>query len=168
MRSSCTGFAYIILLITIAALAAGAASSLAVGVQLGRRSSEEHLLFIGGEFERALLSYSKASGNAGPKGLKELLRDPRVPGMRRHLRRLYEDPLTGRGEWGFRRDAAGRIVGIYSLALGRPIKQQGFGPDRQSFAEATTYAQWVFGLPNARAPAPTTRPAVHSANRRLH
>jgi type II secretory pathway pseudopilin PulG len=149
MRSSNAGFAYVILLISIAVLAMGAASAVTAGAQLARRSSEEHLLYVGGEFEKALLSYARSSGNVGPKQLSDLLKDARVPGVRRHLRRLYEDPLTGSQDWGLKQDAAGRIIGIFSLAPGKPIKQTGFDARHQSFEQAEIYSDWVFGLPYA-------------------
>lgn len=151
MRSSTAGFAYVILLISIAVLAMAAASSIAGGAQLARRSSEEQLLYVGGEFEKALLSYARSSGNVGPKQLSDLLEDARVPETRRYLRRLYEDPLTGSQDWGLKQDATGHIIGIFSLAPGRPIKQTGFDTSHPSFAQAESYSDWIFGLPNARA-----------------
>jgi hypothetical protein len=116
-----------------------------------RRATEQALLAAGEQFRVALLSW-RAGGGTGPTELAELLRDPRVPGLRRHLRRLPHDPMTGRSEWGLLRDNGGRIVAVYSLAEGRPIKRDGFDGVRQAgFEEAESYAQWVFGAVPVRA-----------------
>jgi hypothetical protein len=122
-----------------------------------RRDAEEHLLDIGTEFQRALLSYSRAGGGLatrGPKTLEELLRDPRFPNVRRHVRRIYADPLTGSSEWGLVRDPQGFIVGVYSLAPGRPIKASGFPREFVDFEKAKTYPEWVFGLRVGASPSP--------------
>jgi hypothetical protein len=80
-----------------------------------------------------------------------------VPGVRRHLRQIYADPLTGKEEWGLVLDSEGFIVGVHSLAEARPIKRTGWGPQRAAFEEAQSYKEWVFGLPNAgQAKVPTS------------
>lgn len=156
------GFAYVLLLMAVAVLALGASAALQLGAQAGRRDAEQALLSTGAEFERALYSYagvavaataantSGALAARGPRDLQELLKDPRVPGVRRHLRQLYADPMTGKVEWGVVRDPAGFIVGVYSLAQGQPIKQLGFDARHAHFEEAPNYAKWVFGLPMAQ------------------
>ncbi|UXH76056.1 type II secretion system protein [Roseateles amylovorans] len=130
----------------------GIAASFAVtlGATAERRDAERHLLFVGGEFERALVAYS-ASARRGPRELTELLRDPRFPGVRRHLRQIYADPLTGSTTWGLVRDREGFIIAVYSLARGTPIRRTGFEPGQETFADADDYAGWRFGLPIAKA-----------------
>jgi len=110
---------------------------------MGRRDAEQALLFVGSEFERALRSYALVPagttplaglGSAspalriapGPRTLEELLKDPRSPGVRRHCATNHADPMTGLPTWGLIKDPAGFIVGIYSSAPGKPIKQTGF------------------------------------------
>lgn len=154
------GFAYVLLLMAVAVLALGASAALQLGAQAGRRDAEQALLSTGAEFERALYSYagvavaaantSGALAARGPRALEELLKDPRVPGVRRHLRQLYADPMTGRQEWGVVRDPAGFIIGVYSQAQGQPIKRLGFDARHAHFEEAPSYAKWVFGLPMAQ------------------
>lgn len=153
------GFAYVLLLATIAVISAIAASSLSVGTQIARRDAELALQVVGSEFELALYSYANASpinsrgndsaGAKGPRTLNELLKDTRFVGLKRHLRQLHADPLTGRNEWGVITDKAGFIIGIYSLAQGKPIKQTGFSGAHSHFEYAPSYKKWVFGLPNA-------------------
>lgn len=176
------GFAYVLLLVSVAVLSVSATATLRLGAQMGRRDAEQALLFVGSEFERALRSYAGLPVTAvanvnptnthqdnalqapvsqappfapvppfatGPRTLEELLQDPRTPGVRRHLRKIYADPLTGRPSWGLVKDPAGYIIGVYSLAEGQPIQQTGFGPQRPGFESASSYSAWVFGLPVA-------------------
>lgn len=154
------GFAYVLLLVTIAVIGVGAAGAVSLGSAMARREAEEQLLAIGAEFERALYSYAAVPpslpggtlppGIHGPRDLEELLKDPRVPGVRRHLRQVYADPLTGKAEWGLVRDSQGWITGVYSLAEGRPIKRSGWAGRWVAFEGQETYSAWVFGFePNA-------------------
>lgn len=154
MRSGERGFSYLLLLLLLAVLAVATTGSLALGHAIERRAAEEALLVTGEEFRLALQSWRRGGGT-GPGELTELLRDPRVPGVRRHLRRLPFDPMTGRAEWGLLRDAQGRIVAVYSLAEGVPIKRDSFDALRQAgFEEADSYARWTFGARPLAASAP--------------
>lgn len=142
------GFSYLFLLIIVAVLGMVAANAVSLGVNASRRDAEVELLAIGGEFENALRSYRGAGPTgtrAGPRDLEDLLLDRRMSATRRHLRKIYADPLTGRQEWGVVRQPDGAIVGIYSTAPGTPIKRAGFDVHRASFDNAARYAQWVFG-----------------------
>lgn len=141
------GFAYMLLLVAVAVIGVAAASSVSLGSTLARRDAEQELLAIGAEFERALVSYGGvAPGARGPRTLEELLADPRSPQVRRHLRQVYADPLTGKSDWGLVRDSQGFIVGVYSLAEGTPIKRRGWPAHRAAFEEQESYAGWVFGF----------------------
>ncbi len=161
-RGRALGFAYVLLLVVVAVLGMFASSSLQLGTQMSRHDAEQALLSAGSEFEHALYSYAgvaaiKDAGvvNAatmtarGPRTLEELLKDQRTAGIRRHLRQVYADPMTGRDDWGLIKDPAGYILGVYSKSPQRPIKQTGFEPAQAHFENAATYSQWVFGLPNA-------------------
>jgi type II secretory pathway pseudopilin PulG len=155
-RSSHCGFAYVALLLAIALIGLAASASLSLGSVMARRDAERQLLSVGLEFQQALRSYAgipvavaiPALGR-GPRTIEELLKDPRVLGIRRHLRQLYADPLTGRNDWELVRDSEGYILGLYSTAEGRPIQRTGFEAPLASFEDAESYSQWVFGLPLA-------------------
>lgn len=154
-----SGFAYVLLLIIVATVGLLSASSLSIGSQVTRRDAERELLAIGAEFEQALKSYAAASGSSGspargvgPRSLQDLMKDPRFPGLKRHLRQLYTDPLTGRAQWGLVIEPGGSIIGIYSSARGIPIQRTGFESGKVSFENAESYANWIFGLPNALFP----------------
>ena len=143
-----SGFSYIALLITLALIAVATAATLQMGVLLQQRVAEEELLAIGTEFHQALISYANASQPGQlrvPKRLEDLLKDPRAPNIRRHLRKIYTDPLTGSDEWGITPSIDGRgIVGIFSMSNQKPIKISNFPPLFQSFGEAATYRDWQF------------------------
>ncbi len=156
------GFTYIVVLVAVAISAWAASAALQLGALAGRRDAERALLAAGFELEQALYSYAGVPWPngapptdpqtlrwRGPREMDELLRDPRVAGVRRHLRRLRSDPMTGQLQWGILRDHSNHIVGFYSLAHGRPIQQTAFDPPRAHFESADSYQRWVFGLPVA-------------------
>jgi type II secretory pathway pseudopilin PulG len=155
-----TGFAYVLLLLAIALISIAATTAVSLGATIARRDAELQLLAIGADIQGALNSYAGVppAANApvmpgrGPRSLEDLLKDPRAPGVRRHLRQLYADPLTGKSEWGLVKDSLGSITGVYSLAEGTPIKRSGFEAQRTGFDEASGYEQWVFGFAQAGVP----------------
>ncbi|WP_332752217.1 type II secretion system protein [Hydrogenophaga sp.] len=148
------GYSYLLLLVLIAVLGTASSAAVSLGATVARRDAERHLLEIGAEFQQALASHA-----GKPRELAELTQDPRAPGIRRHLRRIPIDPLTGRNSWGVVRDAQGGIVGLHSVAPGVPLKRTGFDPRWTTFDEAGSYQQWVFGprIPST-APLPSRRP----------
>ena len=81
-----------------------------------------------------------------PASLDELLQDPRTPGVTRHLRQVFVDPMTGKAEWGLVR-VGGRVVGVHSLSERRPVKQAGFEDQDMAFAGQARYRDWVFTHP---------------------
>lgn len=115
------GFTYLSLIILVTIIGLASAATIKLGVILQRSAAERELLAIGAEYADALESYAKATppGQSPlPRSFKELLRDPRFPNVRRHLRRIYVDPLTGKAEWGI----------VYANnAQGNPQAQQGTG-----------------------------------------
>ena len=157
------GFAYLLLLALVVLIGVAATGAVMMGHHLSRRQAEQALLVAGEEFVAALRSYAAAAPGAAarPRELQHLLRDPRVAGVRRHLRAIRADPLTGRAEWGLVRDAQGGIVAIHSLAAGTPIKRTGFEATQASFEDASSYADWRFSAlpqaPRPQAAAPSSR-----------
>jgi type II secretory pathway pseudopilin PulG len=147
MRTGERGFTYIGLLIMVTMIAAGATASLSAGSAIQWREKEATLIAIGLEYRHALKSYSNSTPvgqpNA-PREVSELLRDHRHPGMVRHLRRIYPDPLTNQNNWGLLRDQAGLIIGIHSMSTAAPLRQNKLPAGLESFERASTYAEWVF------------------------
>jgi type II secretory pathway pseudopilin PulG len=141
------GFAYLGLVVAVAVLGVALAAVGAAWQAAARRDKERELLFVGDQIRRALAQYYVQAPPQGPRhalSLDDLLRDPRVAVMRRHLRKLYADPMTGKAEWGLVRGADGAIYGVHSLSRERPLKRARFARADQQFAQAATYAEWVF------------------------
>ncbi len=142
------GFTYLSLIILVAIIGLVAAAGLKMGALLQRRAAEQELLDIGAAFGDALASYARATPAGQPQqpgSLKDLLKDPRFPGTRRHLRKLHVDPITGRAEWGLMYLAGGSgVVGVYSLSDARPIKVGNFEPRFQQFAGRERFSDWKF------------------------
>jgi type II secretory pathway pseudopilin PulG len=143
----CKGFTYLGLLVMVAIIGIAAAATLQLGSLLQRRAAEEELLYIGMQYRNALISYSNATP-AGqprqPRSLEDLVKDPRYPGVKRYLRRLYADPVTGKQEWGTIQAEGGGIIGVYSLSTAIPIKAKGFEDTIAEFAGASSYRDWRF------------------------
>jgi type II secretory pathway pseudopilin PulG len=141
------GFTYIALLIAIVLMGVGLAATGEVWSTVQKQEKERQLLFVGGEFRRAIASYSAQSADATaryPLRLEDLLKDPRVPGVRRHLRRLYIDPVTGGAKWGLLKARNGEIYGVYSLSDDATLKRAGFDPEDSIFEGKTKYSEWTF------------------------
>jgi type II secretory pathway pseudopilin PulG len=148
------GITYLLLLSFVVVMGLALAAAATVWHTDARREKERELLFIGKQFRDALRSYaSEGAPPQYPESLEQLVLDERVPVVRRHLRRIYADPLTGSAEWGLIR-RGGRIIGVYSLAEGTPLLQAGFPEDWQQFAAAQAYADWRFQAEATAAEAP--------------
>ena len=140
------GFTYLALLFGLAVTGLALASVGVVWHTAAQREKERELLFVGDQFRSAITQYLASSPGAGryPARLEDLLLDARYPNVRRYLRRLYRDPMTGGAQWGLVKAPDGGIAGVYSLAVGHPIKSDGFAPEQAEFAGAASYAQWKF------------------------
>jgi type II secretory pathway pseudopilin PulG len=106
-----------------------------------QREKEAEMVARAEEIRAAIEAYRQQApaGQAGawPRQLSDLVEDRRWPVARRHLRRVWVDPLTGKPEWGLIQgpaNAAG-IQGVYSLARSQPIRDP---------AGIQNYAQWRF------------------------
>jgi hypothetical protein len=103
---------------------------------------------VGQAFRSAIASYY-ASGPLAhqlPQALEDLIEDKRVPLPRRHLRRIYLDPMTGHADWQLLRDPDGGIVGVSSSSQQVPIKRDNFAADDAQFKGAECYCEWKFAF----------------------
>jgi type II secretory pathway pseudopilin PulG len=108
-----------------------------------QRERELELLARGNEIRRAIGLYYGA-GNTFPKSLEDLVLDRRQPTIKRYLRRVYDDPLTGKPEWGVVNGPGDTIMGVFSTAKGKPFKQGNFSVKDKSFTGQGSYQGWVF------------------------
>jgi hypothetical protein len=111
-----------------------------------QRARQTDLLYTGNLYRNAIRQYWQSTpigAKPYPEKLDDLLRDPRYPVIRRYLRRLYPDPVTGRP---FEAIPApdGGVMGVRSASLSKPAKIAGFRTEQAAFATARSYQQWEF------------------------
>jgi type II secretory pathway pseudopilin PulG len=156
------GFTYLSLIILVAIIGMVAAATLKMGSVIQRSRAEQQLLDIGAAYSDALQSYADATP-AGmptqPPSLQELLRDPRFPGVRRHLRRIYVDPMTGVAEWGivYLGNKAG-VLAVYSLSNAKPVKIGNFPLRLATLAGKQKISEWRFGATGKPSPTEVATP----------
>ncbi|MFY9316607.1 MAG: type II secretion system protein, partial [Burkholderiales bacterium] len=73
---------------------------------------------------------------------EDLLEDKRYLTVQRYLRRVYADPITGKADWGLVPAPGGGIMGVYSTAAAKPVRDLG----------AASYRDWKFAYEPPRAP----------------
>ena len=144
-RSAQAGFTFIgvLLLVAIIGLALAAAGELwSTAV---KREKEVQLLFVGDEFRRAIGSYYESSPGVKqfPRQLEDLLEDRRSPAVRRHLRKIYVDPITNTTKWGLV-NYGDRIIGVYSVSPDKPLKIANFEGEDEAFKGGGAYTDWRF------------------------
>jgi type II secretory pathway pseudopilin PulG len=146
------GFTYVGLLIAIAIIGAGLAAVGQVWHTTLKHEREKELLFTGNQFRLAINRYFKAN-NRYPARLEDLLLDDRSQAIRRHLRKIYIDPMTGLAEWGVVK-SDNFVVGVYSLSEDEPLKKAVFAARDADFENKTKYSEWIFmaKLPAVAAP----------------
>ena len=137
------GFTYLAILFAVAFLGIALAAIGTVWSTAARRDREQQLLFAGAAYRSAIRSYFHA-GRSYPQELQDLIEDSRNGVIRRHLRRLYADPMTGQADWQLMRNPAGGIFGVASTSTQVPIKQENFPPELEAFTDAKCYCDWQF------------------------
>lgn len=142
------GFTYLSLIILVAIIGLVGAASLKVNALLRRAAAEEDLLETGAAFSEALASYAAVTPKGQPPQpptLQDLLRDPRSPTVRRHLRKIFVDPVTGKAEWGvmYLGDKVG-VIGVYSLSNAKPLKIANFDARFLNMENREKISDWKF------------------------
>lgn len=157
-----SGFTYLVMLLAVAIFGAGLAAVGPVWQTLVQRDREMELLYVGHQFRLAINRYY-ATNRRYPPSLDDLVLDDRSLAIRRHLRKIFVDPMTGRPEWGTVKSAEGQVVGVYSLSDARPLKSAGFRAHETSFAGKEKYSEWIFMAATARAADRPTAAATTAA-----
>jgi type II secretory pathway pseudopilin PulG len=153
------GFTLVGTLLLIAVLGAGMAAYGELASHAAQREREQELLFVGNQFRQAIGAYYETSPGGAkryPLKLEDLIEDKRHPMPKRHLRRLYADPMTGTPRWGLIDAPGGGIMGVYSLSAARPIKSGGFATRDSTFAAAARHSDWHFAYSPQHIPAKRT------------
>lgn len=139
------GFGFLLVLFAIAGLGLMLAGTGQVWHTTVQREKEAELLFIGNQFRQAIGFYYRQTPGAEkqlPSRLEDLLEDTRFLVPRRHLRKLYRDPMTGSYEWGLVK-VGNRISGVHSLAPSTTVRSIFHARDA-GLQDTTRHDQWVF------------------------
>jgi type II secretory pathway pseudopilin PulG len=138
------GFTYLTVLFVVAIMGLGLAVTGEVWHTAVARDREAELLYVGNQYRRAIERYYVSGPKQYPRVLEDLLKDPRKPGTERYLRKLYNDPVTGKSEWGIVKAPDGGIMGVYSGSEDKPWKTSGFSIFNKEFEGAAKYSDWKF------------------------
>jgi type II secretory pathway pseudopilin PulG len=146
-RQRQAGFTYLGILFAVAIAGVALAATGALWSIEAQRGREAELLFVGNQFRQAIRSYYELSPGMAkhyPMGLDELVRDNRYLGVKRHLRRVYTDPVTGQPGWGLLMAPEGGVMGVRSLSDRAPFKRSRFLPRDGMFEGKDKYSEWHF------------------------
>ena len=127
-----------------------------------RRARAGASLFVGNQFRNAFSTYygfTPAGKPRYPRALEDLVEDNRFPVPRRHLRRVYADPMTGKPDWVLLDAPGGGIAGVQSRSEAKPLKTGNFAPPDLKFEGAERYSDWKFVF-EPRSSVPSTQRAV--------
>ncbi len=114
--SSQQGMTYVGALLAVTLIGIATTALTPMWTTMVRRDKEAELLFRLGEYRRAIARYRQDHGRY-PARLEDLLQDKTQRQVRRYLRRIYPDPMTGKADWklDFIVDKAGAFAGIREL-----------------------------------------------------
>jgi type II secretory pathway pseudopilin PulG len=161
MIRSNKGFIYIWVLFSVALSGVVLAGIGQVWQTKAQREKEKELLFVGDQFRKAIMSYYNNEDSElqkFPESLEDLVQDNRSSETKRHLRKIYPDPITKSYEWGLIKEPISEqsdntgflsregkgIIGVYSLSKNIPLKSDNFPEDYYDFSKADSYQDWKF------------------------
>lgn len=127
-----------------------------------QQAKEEELLWRGQQYRSAIESYfqtRQGARNMYPRELDDLVRDNRFPEPVRHIRRLYQDPMTGE-DWVVIKASDGGIAGVRSTSRLRPFRQKGFAKELAALEGSNSYQDWEFVFVPAQTRTQMTNPAA--------
>lgn len=153
------GFSYIGVMVTLVIAGIGMQGAAVMWQYQSQRIKEAQLLEVGEAYRLAIGRYYEANTQAikeYPVNLDVLVEDKRFPTAKRHLRKRYTDPFF------VNQDMVlivknGRIIGVRSQALGKPMRMAGYQEFQTGFKEAKKYSDWEFVYQ------PNTLPELESA-----
>lgn len=147
MRARQQGFTMLAVLAALLLLALSLQGVMWVVSTQAQRERELELLRVGSAIRDAIGRYVESSPGVvkqWPPSLEALLDDRRSVVLRRHLRRLYADPIQRSGEWGLVRAPDGGVAGVYSLSQDRSIRTSGVDLAVYGVEPAARYVDWRF------------------------
>ena len=141
------GFVLLAVLASLFIVALSAQGVLTYVSEQARREREAELIQIGEAYAKAIGAYYSSTPGAVkkyPAALDDLLEDRRFVVVKRHLRRIYPDPILRADEWGLVRAADGGITGVYSRSTDAPIRSSGIDLREFVLPPASRYSDWQF------------------------
>ena len=112
------GFTYVAVLLLVTILSISSLAAMQTWSKANEHQRLVQLRWIGEQYRQAIGSYYEASPGTikrFPPSLEELVFDKRYLTVRRHIRRVYEDPLTAGRDWELLRAPDGGIWGVRSI-----------------------------------------------------
>lgn len=139
------GLAYFGVLLLVFLMSIGLGKSMEAYSAAQQRMKESELLFVGGSYREAIRSFYEGSPaiKQYPSSIDELLEDKRFPIVKRHLRKAYLDPMTGKS-FDLVRSVDGRIIGVRSASRRVPLRRHDFPADYRHFLNAKHMGEWEF------------------------
>lgn len=140
------GFTLIAVMLALTLLAIASTGVMSVASQQAQRERETGLQRVGEAYVRAIASFHEASPGSVkiyPRELSDLIEDSRYLTLKRHLRTLYDDPVT-RGPLQVIRHADGTIAGVHSASMDAPLRSGVIELAQVRLAPAAHYADWKF------------------------
>jgi type II secretory pathway pseudopilin PulG len=140
------GFTYISLLFVIIVIGMALASTGRMWSTVLKREKEAELIFRGSEIRKGIERYYKRPGiiKAYPKSLSDLIKDKRLATVKRHLRKIYVDPMTGEPDWVLIKAPDGGIQGVKSRSGEEPYKKKNFPEELKALEDKLKYSEWEF------------------------
>jgi type II secretory pathway pseudopilin PulG len=146
------GFTYLAILFAVAISSVALAGMATLWSVEEQRDREKALLFAGAQYRQAIASYVESTPGeekAYPMSLEALLEDRRFNPPRRHLRRLYPDPVSEPASdpaaaWILIKRSDGSVGGVHSASRKAPLQRAHFDQADEDFAGKEHYADWKF------------------------
>jgi len=147
-RAGQQGYTYVVVMVAVVVLGILAGTANVTVNQVMRRDREAELLYRGLTYQYAIKNYYLTDGKKEyPHKLEDLVKDPRVPGVRRFLREVYPDPFrkdaNGIG-WKLIQATDGGIQGVVSQNDAESIQQSGFPLELKQLEGKAHYNEWRF------------------------
>lgn len=141
------GFTLIWLLAAVVVLGIGMATVGPLWARAAQREREAALIRVGSAYAKAIEHYvAMTPGRAKtlPRGVDDLLRDPRFEAPVRHLREAYDDPMNPGQPLEPVRAPGGELLGVRSASTLAPLRQAPWTDGTHSIAPAAQIRDWQF------------------------
>jgi len=153
LRLAYSGFTYIAVMMLVVIIGIALSITGRYWSTVVQREKEEELLFRGDQIRKGIERYYKwTAGKHGgqglyPESLEELLKSKYSGSPKRCLRRIYNDPITGKADWVIFTDPVSkRVMGVRSASNEQPLKTSMFPFMYRDFEGKTKYGDWVFAF----------------------